>query len=137
MRRLGKWLAVAFVIAIALQIIIADENGSKNTAAAQTAPAAKNDPMAAARFEQCRATLKKAAATGILHDMDWKPPQDPYVVVGPTYAALRSTQKEALAYNVNCFLMAGEDKCIGFELRDWRTEHPVARYSLCRLEPIN
>lgn len=134
-----RWVKLGLIVlagAVVIEAIVGIAVKPQKKDAALAAQSSRNDPVAAARLEQCRATLKKAAAAGILHDLDWKPPQAPYVVVGPTYGDLRSSQKEAFAANVNCFLAAGSDDCIGFALRD-QSERPIARYSLCRLQPVN
>jgi hypothetical protein len=87
------------------------------------------------RFETCKAKLIQAQNLDLLYDMDWKPPQEPRVVVGPTFFTIPIDAKEGFIETVNCFLMAGEsDKYINFDVLDWRTGKSVGRYSFGKLK---
>lgn len=88
-----------------------------------------------AEFQQCRDKLLKAQKIDLLYDMKWEKGMLPYVVVGPTFFTIPFDAKEGFASTVNCFLMAGEpDKCIAFELLDYRTNKPIAYFRNCRLK---
>lgn len=83
-----------------------------------------------ARFETCKAKLIQAQKLDLLYDMDWKPPKEPKVVVGPTFFTIPIDAKEGFVETVNCFLMAGDrGKYINFDVLDWRTGKSVGRYS--------
>lgn len=82
------------------------------------------------RFERCKAKLIQAQKLDLLYDMDWKPPKEPKVVVGPTFFTIPIDAKEGFVETINCFLMAGESgKYINFDVLDWRTGKSVGRYS--------
>lgn len=101
-------------------------------------PAAQNKPKRSAtdvRFEACRSKLKKAKQLDVLYDLSWQLPREPRVLVGPTFFNIPVDAKEGFADTVNCFLAAGaSDKCVNFNLLDWRTGNAIARYSSCRLK---
>jgi hypothetical protein len=87
------------------------------------------------RFEACKAKLIKAQKLDLLYDMDWKGTAEPRVVVGPTFYSIPIDAKEGFVETLNCFFMAGESgKYINFDLLDWRTGNPVARYSYGKLK---
>lgn len=99
---------------------------------AAMAQSGKSSASSDQRFEQCRAKLKKAQALDVLYDMDWRPPLEPRVVVGPTFFKMPIDGKKGFAITVNCFLTAGQtDKCVSFNMLDWQTGKPVGRYSAC------
>lgn len=81
------------------------------------------------RFDTCRAKLIQAQKLDLLYDMDWKPPKEPRVVVGPTFFSIPIDAKEGFVETVNCFLMAGEDRYINFDVLDYRTGKSLGRYS--------
>lgn len=100
-------------------------------AACLSAPVAADD----ARFEGCRTKLIAAQKLDLLHALDWKPPKEPYVVVGPTFSDIAIDAKQGFAETVNCFLMAGDEgKLVNFDLLDWRTGNAVARYANGKLK---
>ena len=87
-----------------------------------------------AEFEQCRAKLKKAQQIDLLYDLKFDKGKAPYVVVGSTYFTIPFDAKEGFAETISCFLVAGDtDKCINFELLDYRTNKPVAAFKNCKL----
>ena len=86
-------------------------------------------------FEECRAKLIKAQKLDLLYNMDWKKGTEPLVVVGPTFYRIPFDAKESFAETLNCFFMGGDtNKYISFNLRDWRTNKKVARYSYGKLK---
>lgn len=86
-------------------------------------------PAEEKKFQQCQKTLIQAQKLGVLYNLDWKPPKEPYVVVGRTFDGLPIDGKENFALTVNCFLMAGKKQFINFNVLDWRTGKPVGRFS--------
>jgi hypothetical protein len=69
---------------------------------------------------------------GGLYDLDWTPTlrtPEPRVVVGPTFLSLPIDAKQAFVENVNCFLMAGRNKYVNFDVLHWQTGNRVGRYS--------
>ena len=101
------------------------------------APAAKNASPANAkekRLEECRSKLKLAADLKLLYDLDWKSPEEPYVVVGPTFYDVPIDVKEGVAQTVSCFVNAGDtEHRVPFDLLDWKTGKPIARFSRGKL----
>lgn len=88
-----------------------------------------------ARFEACRAKLKKANELDVLYGLDWKPPSPPKVTVGRTFFQIPIDAKEGFAETLNCFLMAGkEDECVNFPLLHWQTGKPIAQFKNCKLK---
>lgn len=82
------------------------------------------------KFEECRQKLIKAKELDVLYDLDWKLPNEPKVIVGPTFFNLPFDAKENFVFTVNCFLMAGdEDKFVDFNLLDWKSNKRVGRFS--------
>lgn len=91
------------------------------------------DATTDARFESCRAKLIKAQRLDVLYDLQWKPPKEPRVVVGPTFVQMPIDGKEEFAATVNCLLMAGDaGKCINFDTLHWQTGKAIGRFSNCR-----
>ena len=86
-----------------------------------------------ARFEDCRAKLKKAQQLDLLYNLDFKG-GEPLVVVGPTFYTVPFDTKQNFADTINCFLMTGEAKYINFDLRDYRTNEVVAVYRFGKLK---
>lgn len=87
------------------------------------------------KFEECKAKLMKAQKLGVLHNLDWKPPKEPYVVAGRTFFSMPIDAKEGFAETVNCFLMGGEGgKCVNFNVLSWQTGKPVGRFAYCRFK---
>lgn len=83
-------------------------------------------------FEVCRNKLKQAQQMDLLQALDWKAPQEPRVVVGPTFDKIPIDAKEGFIETVNCFLMAGEaGKCVNFDVLDGRTGKAVGRFKNC------
>lgn len=82
-----------------------------------------------ARFEQCKAKLVRASELGVLHAFDWKPPKEPYVVVGSTFIDMTIDAKEGFAETVNCFLMGGESgKYINFDVLHYKTGKAIGQF---------
>jgi len=96
-------------------------------------PQAAQPPAADARFEDCRAKLKKAQQLELLYNLDYKGGV-PLVVVGPTFYTVPFDTKQNFADTINCFLMTGEAKYINFDLRDYRTNEVVAVYRFGKLK---
>lgn len=94
---------------------------------------AAQPPAADARFEDCRAKLKKAQQLELLYNLDYKGGV-PLVVVGPTFYTVPFDTKQNFADTINCFLMTGEAKYINFDLRDYRTNEVVAVYRFGKLK---
>lgn len=87
------------------------------------------------QFEACKAKLIQAQNLDLLYDMEWNPPKEPKVVVGPTFFTIPIDAKEGFVETVNCFLMAGESgKYVNFDVLDWRTGKSVGRYSFGKLK---
>jgi hypothetical protein len=108
-----KRLATAFLLVLASQAAMADD----------------------ARFEACKAKLKKANELDLLYAFDWKPPAAPHVLVGPTFFKIPIDAKEGFAETLNCFLMAGDEgQCVNFPLKHWQTGKAVAEFKNCRLK---
>jgi hypothetical protein len=80
------------------------------------------------RFEGCRTKLKKAHELDVLYDLKWKSGQTPRVLVGPTFYSIPIDAKQGFASTVNCFLTAGKDSYINFEVMDWRSGKAVGEY---------
>ncbi|MEP6826972.1 MAG: hypothetical protein ABJA10_02735 [Aestuariivirga sp.] len=81
-------------------------------------------------FQTCKANLKAAKKLDLLYDMQWKPPLEPVVVVGPTYDTLPFDVRENFVLTLNCFFTAGKnDKYINFPILDYKTHKEVARFS--------
>jgi hypothetical protein len=86
-----------------------------------------------ARLEQCRSKLKTAQKLDLLYGLDWNGRAEPKVTVGPTFFKIPIDAKEGFAETVNCFVMAGQDKFISFDLLDYRTGKPVGRFKYGKL----
>jgi hypothetical protein len=84
-----------------------------------------------ARFEECRAKLKKAHELDLLYDFTMDPA--PHVVVGPTFYTIPIDAKQGFADTVNCLVMAGKEGYMNFDLFDYRTGKVVAEYSYGQL----
>ena len=95
-------------------------------------PKSPDAQLTKARFEMCQAFVLKANKAGIVN-VQWTKVL-PTVTVGPTYYLISFEEKQELADNVNCMVMAGEKNYIDFALLDWRTGKPVAQYHLGRLK---
>lgn len=81
------------------------------------------------RLELCRQKLKAAQRLDLLYALDWQPPRAPYVVAGPTFEKIPFDAKAGFAQAVNCFLVAGNDELVTFDVLDWQTGKPVAHWS--------
>lgn len=103
-------------------------NVKKITIAAILLFAAQAQASSDARLEQCRAKLKQAQKLDLLYGLDWKGTVEPKVTVGPTFFKIPIDAKEGFAETVNCFVMAGENKFISFDLLDYRTGKSVGRF---------
>ncbi len=87
------------------------------------------------RFEGCRNKLIQAQKLDLLHDLDWKPPKEPKVVVGPTFFTIPIDAKQNFINTINCFLVAGEDgKFINFNILEWRNGKRIGKYSYGKLK---
>ncbi len=87
------------------------------------------------RFEQCRAKLRAAHKSLVLHDLGWNAAREPRVVVGPSFASLSPEGKQAFADTVNCFFVAGvSGQYIRFDILDWRTGNAVGHYASGKVE---
>jgi hypothetical protein len=89
---------------------------------------AKNDARSDARFEGCKSKLIAAQGLDVLYDLDWKPPAEPKVVVGPTFFQIPIYAKEGFVETVNCFLSAGRNTIFEFDVLHWQTGKPVGRF---------
>jgi hypothetical protein len=78
------------------------------------------------RFEGCKSKLKTAERLDVLYDLKLQIP--PRVIVGPAFYSIPLDAKQGFADTMNCFLMAGEDGYMNFDLYDYRTGHRVAKY---------
>jgi hypothetical protein len=87
----------------------------------------------AGSFEACREKLKRAQRLNVLTDLDWKPPREPKVVVGPTFFTMPFDAKDGFVQTVNCFLNAGGAKFVNFDLLDSINHKVVGRYEYGRL----
>lgn len=88
-----------------------------------------------AQLEECRRKLIQAQKLDMLHNLDWKLPKEPKVVVGPTFIQMPIDAKEGFVDTVNCFLMAGESgKCVNFSVLRWQTGKAIGRFSNCRFK---
>lgn len=86
-------------------------------------------------FEACKAKLIKAQQLGVLHNLDWKPPKEPYVVAGRTFFTIPIDAKEGFAETVNCFLVGGKsNQCVSFNVLSWQTGKPIGRFSYCKFK---
>ena len=87
------------------------------------------------QFEDCRKKLIKAQKLDVLHELDWKLPKEPKVVVGRTFIQMPIDGKEGFAETVNCFLLAGESgKCVNFSVLHWQTGKAIGRLSKSRFK---
>jgi len=84
------------------------------------------------KFEGCRNKLKQAQKLDVLYDLDWKSGHEPKVVAGRTFFTMPIDAKEGFAETVNCFLMAGKNQCVSFDILHWQTGKSVGRFSNCR-----
>lgn len=88
-----------------------------------------------AKLEECRAKLKAANKVDVIHDLQWKLPNEPRAVVGPIFFNLPFDAKENFVRTVNCFLMAGdESKGVNFDLLEWKNNKKVGRWELGKLK---
>jgi hypothetical protein len=88
-----------------------------------------------AKFEGCKAKLKKAKELDLLYGLEWNLPSPPKVTVGKTFFSIPLDAKEGFAETLNCFLTAGQDgSCVQFEMLHWQTGKPVAAYHNCRFK---
>ena len=86
-------------------------------------------------FKNCRQKLRRAQTLDVLYDLNWSLPDEPRVLVGPTFFDMPIDAKEGFARTLNCFLMAGDEtKLVNFDLRDWRTGKRVGRWSYGKLK---
>ena len=90
-------------------------------------------PVRAGSFDNCRDKLIKAQRLDVLADLDWKPPRQPKVVVGPTFFSMPFHGKQGFVETVNCFLVAGEDKYVDFDVVDHMNHRIVGRWENGRL----
>ena len=81
------------------------------------------------RFEICKSKLIQAQKLGVLYDLDWKPPTEPKVIAGKTFFSISIDAKEGFAETVNCFLVAGDQKFVNFDILSWKTGTSVGRFS--------
>jgi hypothetical protein len=89
------------------------------------------------RFEVCRKKLVLSQKLGILHALDWKPPKQPYIVVGKTFFDMPIDAKEGFADALNCFFSAGDTgQCVELIILHWQTGNVAARWSGCKLKVI-
>jgi hypothetical protein len=113
-------------------------------AAAQRAPAPVPVPAEPSRvanadeqLEVCRAKLKIAADTGILHNMTFDDGR-PKVWIGPTWYSMSIEQKTGLAETAACFFLAGNvgdgGRAITFPIYDGRSGKEIATWKFTRLE---
>jgi len=89
-------------------------------------------PQTEKRFQQCRKKLVSAQQLGVLNDMKWDSPKEPYIVAGATFFSMPIDAKEGFAETVNCFLNSGTDGCINFNIRSYLTGKPVGRFASCK-----
>lgn len=124
-----KTLIVVFALvtaAVALSNFVSRPSGP--SAPVIVAPkSAQEEKADNGRFEACRAKLKKAQRLELLNDLSFDGGL-PHVVVGPAFFTAPLTAKQGFADTVNCFLMAGSDNHINFDLLDYRTGKAVAHY---------
>lgn len=87
-------------------------------------------------FQICKKKLVGAQTADLLYNLDWKPPQEPLVVVGPTFYRIPFDAKENFVRTINCFLTAGKQDAtvVNFDILDYRTNKKVARFSYGELE---
>ncbi len=107
-------------------------SGNSTVPAAATTkpePTAKEKAVAEKRFNECKKKLIAAQKLGVLYDMDWQPPREPRIVVGPTFVEMPIDAKEGFVETVNCFLMAGTTDHINFDALHWQTGRAIGRYS--------
>lgn len=91
------------------------------------------DAASDSRFETCRQKLIQTQRLEVLYDLDWKLPEEPKVVVGPTFFRMPIDAKESFADNVNCFLMTGATgKCVSLNILHWQTGKAAGRFSNSR-----
>jgi hypothetical protein len=84
-------------------------------------------------FENCRQKLIQAQQLDVLADLDWKPPRQPKVVVGPTFFKIPFDAKQGFVETVNCFLVAGQWKFVNFDLLDQLNHRVIGRWENGRL----
>ncbi len=113
---------------------------ASNRQAAAQAIAAKADKenkskQSNARFKACRAKLKKAHSLDLLYDLNLEGGY-PRVIAGPTFFQIPIDAKQGFAETVNCFLTAGDNKFVNFEILDWRTGKAIGRYHWGRFEML-
>jgi hypothetical protein len=128
LKKLGIAFLVLLVFAIARVSYVRDQSPAS---AALPKPSAEQAGEENRRFETCRTKLKKAKRLDLLYDLKMDPL--PRVVVGPTFYTIPLDAKQGFADTVNCFVTAGKDEYINFDLLDYRTGHVVAEYSYGRL----
>ncbi len=86
------------------------------------------------KFEACRNKLKQAQKLDVLYDLDMKSGREPKVIVGRTFFNMPIDAKEGFTETVNCFLMAGKNQCINFNVLHWQTGKAVGRFSNCKFK---
>lgn len=89
---------------------------------------------AADSAEACRQKLIQAQQIEVLVDLDWKPPKEPKVVVGSTFPRMPFDAKEGFARTVNCFLLAGTDRFVNFDILDHLNHRVLGRWEYGRLK---
>lgn len=100
--------------------------------AVQTASA---DPPGDRRFNICRSKLLEAQKLRLLETLDWQPPAEPKLVVGPAFFNIPIGAKQGFAETVSCFLTAGApNEFVSFDLLDSRTGRVVGRFHNRRLK---
>ena len=133
---MGKIIIILFIV-FTFQSCADDSPSNHSTAepekskSSQAVTEAETDN----EFNNCKEKLVAAQKLDVLYDLDWKPPKEPKVVVGPTFSQLPIDGKEGFVETVNCFLNAGKKtQYINFNVLDWRTGKKVGRYSYGKLD---
>ncbi|MBE0568925.1 MAG: hypothetical protein IH577_04540 [Deltaproteobacteria bacterium] len=113
------------VIAAIAALLLGCSSGSNETPKAAKTP--EQIMIEKQNFETCKAKLATLREMGLLYNLEARD-DSPLVVVGDDFYKIPFDLKRGFAYTVNCFLVAGEDKYVDFQIRDSKTNKVVAFY---------
>lgn len=82
---------------------------------------------------KCKKAIIQAKKLDMLYD--FRVERTPIgVLVGPTWYKVPIDAKEGFSATIACVLGDGKNLCTPFDLLDYRTAKPVARWRMCKLQ---